>query len=413
MATVNRIVANLSLKDYSVFLITLMVFVTAGTPGFNLFYYSLGAVVMLRFLELALFRKAIIQRNLASFCLPIVAFMVYSFFSLTWAIDFSRGLARFFHIIVSGIFFLVMVHSLSRSSSLKALRLGVIFGSMFAFGTSIVEYSRNPFQYRLAGAAGNANVLALLLMIAFLILINPLMKPTLLTWIYGVVILTYATVFTGSRKTLIIWPLILIYIGLRNAEKRSLRSRVNTIIMVLAIFIALLLFGEPVLNHVTEITSVNRLIDAFGGEEASAKIRSIMIREGIELWKTRPLIGFGPDQFSYHSMFGTYSHNNYVELLSTSGIIGTILYYSLYLLLFMRAIKISDREQKYYTIISLVFLLFLDFFLISYYVKYLWLFLSTLVTSLSFSSIEYNVSVSLHQDDASHFKSLDSGKRRT
>jgi len=185
-----------------------------------------------------------------------------------------------------------------------------------------------------------------------------------------------------------------------------------TTIVVLAIFIVLLLFGELIFTCVTQITSVNRLVDAFRGEEASAKIRSIMIREAIELWKKRPLIGFGPDQFSYYSMFGTYSHNNYVELLSTSGIIGTIFYYSLFLLLFIRAVQVSDREQKYYTIISLVFLVLLDFFLVSYYAKYLWLFLSTLATTLSFSSLEYNVSVSMHPDDASHFKLLDSGRRR-
>ncbi|WP_034378214.1 O-antigen ligase family protein, partial [Dehalobacter sp. UNSWDHB] len=84
---------------------------------------------------------------------------------------------------------------------------------------------------------------------------------------------------------------------------------------------------------------VEGLIQGFlSGEysEPSARTRDRLITYGFELFNQKPYTGYGLDTFRLMSGSGLagsalYAHNNYVELLVSSGIFGTILYYTMYL----------------------------------------------------------------------------------
>lgn len=105
--------------------------------------------------------------------------------------------------------------------------------------------------------------------------------------------------------------------------------------------------------------------------------REFYINKAIELFKINPIIGYGGNNFrafmgeiSYSHI--TYSHNNYLEMLSTLGLIGFILYYypwikNLIQLLFSKSFKIIDKYKlKYLFIILFSVKLIADFATISY-----------------------------------------------
>ncbi|WP_292589153.1 O-antigen ligase family protein [Mesotoga sp. UBA5557] len=376
-----------SIEGFSVFLLTLTVFVTAGTPGFNAFYFSLGFVILLGVISFVFHRKAFVKNKMVPVYLVISLFVAFSFLSLLWSPNTGKAMARFGHIFVSSLFGIVMMNLLNQHHFVESLRLGLILGIGYVLVMSVAELITNPYVYRVTGSAENSNLLGLLIISGFLILINPLMKPGVVTWICGLSALLFATIFTGSRKTLLIWPAILLYLYIVSQKKRrSIASKIVVLIAFALVFTVILLYGELIVDSIINITSVNRLVAALRGEEASVRIRSMLIVEGIELWKEHPILGAGPDQFMFLSSFQLYSHNNYIELLSTAGILGFMIYFSVILLILRRAALGSSKAIRNYVFLCVALILIFDFFVVTYYSKYHWLLLSVLAYSAYSSS---------------------------
>jgi len=100
------------------------------------------------------------------------------------------------------------------------------------------------------------------------------------------------------------------------------------------------------------------------GYEGSADLRLFFIKEGFETWKNNPVLGIGLNNFSFY--YGTYTHNNFIEMLANLGIIGLILYYLIYLFCFLNVIKIKDFNLKVSGLFFLILFLFMDSAWVSY-----------------------------------------------
>lgn len=93
-----------------------------------------------------------------------------------------------------------------------------------------------------------------------------------------------------------------------------------------------------------------------------------MYKDGWEYFKQSIFWGNGYGYFSKYSIFGTYSHNNYIEMLVSFGIVGTGLYYSYFLFLLKRSIrniKVNSMACLFLTLIILQ--LFFDTAVVSFY----------------------------------------------
>ena len=77
--------------------------------------------------------------------------------------------------------------------------------------------------------------------------------------------------------------------------------------------------------------SINALLGQAGGDSSTLS-RVSFIETGWRLFKQKVFIGHGVDNFKYVSGFWVYSHNNFIEILVGLGIVGFVLYYSIYLL---------------------------------------------------------------------------------
>jgi O-antigen ligase len=84
--------------------------------------------------------------------------------------------------------------------------------------------------------------------------------------------------------------------------------------------------------------------------DASTGTRANMVQIGLELFKKNPILGVGFGNFSYHYYYEysgwaqTYAHNNYVEILADTGIVGFVLYY---IVPFSMLFKMATNWKKY------------------------------------------------------------------
>lgn len=123
---------------------------------------------------------------------------------------------------------------------------------------------------------------------------------------------------------------------------------------------------------------VNEMLDTiFKGQGSySDRVRLDMIKIGLQAFGESPFIGNGV-AYSY-TQFSTYSHNNYVEILMNTGIVGFIAYYSSYAITLKRMVLNCNRSESLWGIMMLIaasFLL-LELGLVDYYTRYFQILLS-------------------------------------
>lgn len=131
---------------------------------------------------------------------------------------------------------------------------------------------------------------------------------------------------SGSRKAML---MILAGVIVISVLHYGIRRIYRTLILAAVVLVgAIFLLQTPVFGVLAQ-----RLTAMLNGEQtASDRTRQSMIEYGLELFRERPLHGFGLDNFRALYIGRAYSHNNYIELLSSGGIIALVLYYLMFML---------------------------------------------------------------------------------
>ena len=86
------------------------------------------------------------------------------------------------------------------------------------------------------------------------------------------------------------------------------------------------------------------------------------------MFKNKILFGNGIGAFK--SIYGTYSHNNYIDLLSGVGIVGFSIYYSIFIKLLERFKSILYFRKNFIYFIYILVLLAMDTAYVGYYSKF-------------------------------------------
>ena len=142
---------------------------------------------------------------------------------------------------------------------------------------------------------------------------------------------------TGSKKVLIsmILGVLLITISKykKNITKQSLAKFFFTFVILISIYIIL----SKIPAFKTIFSRFKNLFESIlksGEFDLENRDRANFIKYGFEVFKSNPIIGVGYGNSSKFLLlkfnYDTYFHNNYIELLATTGIIGTALYYLSY-----------------------------------------------------------------------------------
>ena len=85
-----------------------------------------------------------------------------------------------------------------------------------------------------------------------------------------------------------------------------------------------------------------RIIQGIYLDDGSSAYRLFLIEKGLILFKSNPIFGCGLGQFSSASGTGLYAHNEFIEILATTGLVGLACYYGSYILILKRLLN-SNR----------------------------------------------------------------------
>lgn len=138
---------------------------------------------------------------------------------------------------------------------------------------------------------------------------------------------------SGSRKVIFSLAVsLLLMVFLRGNYKRKVQTFLQC---VAALGVFYLVLQLPIFS--TLLKSVENMLNGVlgtGETDSSTAVRMKMIAAGMKQFKETPLLGVGIGNACFVNFAATgrqtYLHNNYVELLASVGLIGTVLFYSVY-----------------------------------------------------------------------------------
>ena len=186
---------------------------------------------------------------------------------------------------------------------------------------------------------------------------------------------------TGSKKVLIILVIDLLLIFAYDRKKASRWLKIGLAFAILGY----LIFNVSYLYNIIGIRIESMIQTMLYGSSAtifsnSTDVRNEMIKEGFTIFLKRPLFGGGWNFFRANTRFSqyNYSHNNYIELLCTFGLVGTILYYSKHVSNLIYSIKIlrskinQQTQDMIFALWLTILCLLLDWTAVTFSAQCMW-----------------------------------------
>ena len=266
---------------------------------------------------------------------------IYFFISNLWSINDSIYFGNFKYLFFTAFFLIFINNILMRYRTILPLMLSFWAITILNFLIYINIIPQEFFidvinwESRFYGTFNNPNIGAMSFVISlifaeyYLISKKTASKIVKIFLIIISIISILLIIGSASKKGLI---LLLFYalFKLVNLNK-SFFKKIS--FSVFLIFIAFLFIGNTTIFKDVYTPSQIRFqkfiteTKTQSGEDGSTNERLQFIYSGFSDFLDRPLIGYGYDSFRFK--FGKYSHNNYVELLYSGGILIFIIYYTI------------------------------------------------------------------------------------
>jgi len=212
---------------------------------------------------------------------------------------------------------------------------------------------------------GNQNSVGMMISISFIFSLNQYYKDNKKKYLLLPIPMFIVILLTGSRKSLLFLILTTLFI-IYFQSGSNLKEKIGTIIISIIILIGVFYISTeiPIFYKIIgeRIESLTALITGNGQVDTSLTTRKYMIEYGLNLFKNRPFLGYGSN--NYRVMFGIihgverYAHNNFIELFVNIGFIGTTMYYLTNLKVakdLLRHIRESRNKASIYPFIAIIF----------------------------------------------------------
>lgn len=254
------------------------------------------------------------------------------------------------------------------------LRSIVQFGSLIPDGTE-----------RLSGEFTNSNWFALSMVFGFAM--NLCLLGHVKSLLLKLVIVATSCLFaiqvilnTGSKKGILLLIIALVYTNWSYIKSARLSNKIAVLLFTSLILFSGYNWGYKYIEDSPNINRIVKFYDHFTSSEtdASTDERVRMFDKGLDLWQKNFIFGVGWGGYKELSGFGTYSHNNYIQLLSELGVLGFILYYFGIAVLYFDTRKMEDVWQKKLVLLILLIVVVNDFTVVSFYNKNVILFFPVL-----------------------------------
>lgn len=342
-----------------------------------------------------------ISIKLSGFHLWGFGFAAYCLLSSLWAVNpgysFSKGLTIIQIIVCMS----VLYNHYCKDFQLKPL-LSILeySGYMIAlyyisfFGLSSIKSSLF-LGSRMENAFANANTIGMACAVSLVVYVYFALYESQrnLIKLPFVIVTTVVIAVTASRTALLgfiigCFCLFFFRFATKNIIMTFLRWIAICILLCGLLFLAISLDLFHSLNYRME--GLLALFTGNGSIDHSSWLRLQFIKIGIEQFLETPLFGIGIDNarllLMEHFGYTTYLHNNYVELLASGGLVGTGLFYSIYIYILLNLKRIWYKHASELAVVLsiMIMLLIMDFGGISYYskMKYFYLMVCYIITTM-------------------------------
>ena len=343
-------------------------------------------IILLLFMGLEFLN--ILKTKKIKYYIPIIivfAFAFYCFLSNFWAINSELAIDKSKTLFILAVFLLITYNFFSNIENAENILLkiimyaGIIFSIYIIMYYGISEYFGKLIRGERIGAEiNNVNAIGLQTSISIIIAIFYGLYENNKGYFLLSIIPLIVSLGTGSRKViiLIVVGLVLLFI-LKREEKIDMVSITKKVLIFIIVSLTFVYIAKvPMFSTVFERfqMSINS-ITGQGKVDNSTQTRATFIKAGIDQFFKTPILGIGIGNSGYITEqatgWFTYLHNNYVELLATTGIIGFCLYYSVYFYIIFNCVKMLKKKNKYTNIVLIIFLIniILEYAMVSYYSK--------------------------------------------
>lgn len=345
----------------------------------NLIYYLPYAIcaVALAF-ELLIKQKVV----LSSYLTWRVLFIVFLLFSMVYAIDRNDAFSVIKRYLLQSIVVILIGFKISESAENIKLLMKICIVALF-FNTvyllSFVDVEMLAEGERLGvnavNESWNANQVGLMATfgVIFTFYIGLVISHKAGMWskllsLALMLFFAFAAVLSGSKKAIIIILVTLLLYILRSSKSHKVRNVMLAVLLLIGALYAI--YNVPFLYDFVG-HRFEDMLDAFfeEGGDRSSQIRQNMMQFGMEAFAKKPILGYGPSGFAnlygFISGAAVYSHNNFIEILVSTGLVGFVLYYGY--LAKMLFTKCVSGKQPAFMKAMLIAMLVADMGMVSYY----------------------------------------------
>ncbi|HKM05540.1 MAG TPA: ATP-grasp fold amidoligase family protein [Sphaerochaeta sp.] len=279
-----------------------------------------------------------------------IAFLVVSFVSISYAHDKAMAFSRAKSVLQVLVFAnLVMPHIRESKRSYQNFLYMYLMASLFVFIRALLSAQLDVvFASRMGVTFGiNPNTVGYIFSVATIISLYLFFEKRSWLFLISFTLFPILSLFSGSRKVFILLSvgLVLLVLLYQKSMKRALIAAIVAAAL-LVLGIVLIMTIEP-LNRIIGQRLLNMFVQLSGSNvDGSTSVRMGMVASGINMFKQKPFFGWGLGAFTDLGGFGTYAHNNYIELLVAVGLFGTLLYLALPLYIVIRGIKRFFKFQE-------------------------------------------------------------------
>lgn len=356
-------ISSFRLRESVTFLLFLSLFFNT-TSNVYLFYLAFLSAFALLLIDWMFLGKVRISR----FAFAYVFLIIWGVASYYWARDIRFVSSMIPRMLIS---FLCLLYCFNNSRTFTTPAMyGMICGVIL--NVPLIPFESFYVIGRFAGSTSNPNHISLLT--SFTLLVTFANKNVISKSLFLVVLACSLSIIvsTGSRKFLVLL-IIVVFLYFSNTHRKNVLSSASLFFIVFSA--TLIMIGvlniEYLAQHITFLERFYELSNSdfsdlsqqgFGGD-SSTRFRLLFIVWAFDLFKEYPLTGIGLDNFK--TVYGEdfYSHNNYVELLSTLGLVGFFAYYYF----FIKMVGPLIKTGKLFNVFVGFYLIGMDFAMVTYF----------------------------------------------
>lgn len=331
---INRVIK----KDFFSFILVILVMATIyAIPDKN----HINIIIRLFFIlimGIKYFNFKIKENANVIFFLWSFLFIVMCFFNTLISADIKSSLIVLITVIQSfAVVYLLYCWVKTKNKLIFLFKTIIILDLVLCIRTLLnLDFSRFGFG-KIGYIMGvNSNALAIRFTFAFLIslyLYYLEAKKNKIIYMISIVFNLTLILITGSRRALIItFFCYAIFMFKKSTDISKILKNILLILMGIVIIYQLIIKIPELYNIIG--SRIQSSMQGFFSSDSSVlgADRTDLIEVSIQLYIKKPIFGWGIGSFSVVSGSTLpYSHNNYVELLFATGIIGFLIYYSIYI----------------------------------------------------------------------------------